>query len=82
MEKNLIIFNLGEAELQLKKILDKFKINKNYDVTEFQIDIQHMMIHINTAYNIRTWEKDKIEKDYSNSFDQIIKVPEDKYLID
>ncbi len=82
MEKVFIIQNLGEAEIQLKETIDKLKNQADYDVAEFQIEIQHLMVHINTAYNLRTWTKEQIENDYGNSFDELIKVPDDNYLID
>jgi hypothetical protein len=82
MEKELMTMNLGEAEIHLKDILDKLKNKTNYDIGEFQIDIENMMAHVNIAYNISTWNKERIEKEYSSSFNELIKIPENKYLID
>ncbi|MFA6305069.1 MAG: hypothetical protein WCV73_00690 [Patescibacteria group bacterium] len=82
MEKEYLKSQLDEAALQLSEIIDKLKNQQDYDYTEFQIDIQHVIVHINTAYNIGTWSKEKLDKDYNDKFDELIRIPDDKYLID
>ncbi len=81
MEKDLIKVNLGEAQEQLKDIINNLK-NNDYDLTTFESDVEHMMQHINTAYNIRNWSKAQVDKDYNDKFNELIRVPSNNYFID
>ena len=82
MEKGLIVINLSEAKEQLDEMIKKLKNQKEYDISDLQLDIQHVMMHINTAYNIKDWSAEQINEEYKKKFNHLIRVPEDKYLID
>ena len=81
MEKDLIKINLSEAQGQLQDIIKKVA-KDDYDLFEFELAIQHVITHINTAYNIRDWDKARIDAEYEKSFDVLRKLPDNKYLID
>lgn len=82
MEKGLIVQNLSEAKDQVEEIIKKIENQHGYDFFDFQLDVKHVVMHVNTAYNIGTWSAEKVEKDYTKKFDELIRIPDDKYLID
>ena len=81
MEKDLIKINLGEAQEQLQNIINNLN-NSDYNLATFELDVEHMMKHINTAYNIRNWNKNELNKNYNAKFNELIRVPSNNYFID
>lgn len=57
MDKQYIInFNLMEASAhleELKKKLEKYKNIDDYNLIDWQVNMEHIMAHLNKAYNVR-----------------------------
>lgn len=62
MNKNFILFNLGEAQEEIERIISDLKSGSDYDYGEYVVAMTHLYHHINTAWNARNAPKKRVEK--------------------
>ncbi len=51
MEKDYAIFNLTEAKDAIEQLLSEMQSDADYDIGNYQVDMQHIYWHINSAWN-------------------------------
>ncbi len=51
MEKDYAIFNLTEAKAAIEQLLAEMQSDPEYDIGNYQVDMQHVYWHINCAWN-------------------------------
>ena len=77
MQKDYILFHLNEAKEALDEIINDLKSNSEYDTPEFEVDIQHLYHHINTAWNSKFASNKEIEECSGEDFNKWRDFPTD-----
>ena len=81
MNKKWIIQDLNEAAEQLNEIINKLG-QDDYSVTDFELDMQHMYSHLNTAYNTRNFTDEQIKNFTQQDYEKNRKTPSVLTFID
>jgi hypothetical protein len=53
MNKDFVLYNLGEAHKALGELIADMKSNRLYGYGEYVVDITHVYNHLNIAWNAR-----------------------------
>ncbi len=81
MNKKWITQDLKEVKEELDHIINRLSGN-DYDITDFELDMQHAYSHLNLAYNTRNWTDEQINKFTQNDYENFRKTPKDLKFID
>ena len=57
MNKDYVLYNLGEAQEALGQLIADMKSDPEYDYGEYIVDMGHVYHHLNTAWNARDSSK-------------------------
>ena len=77
MNRNWVLFHLGEARDEIEKTLEKIRVTPDYDYGEFFVAMQHLYHHLNTAWNSRDLTEDQIAHRSRQDVDQWGRFPPD-----
>jgi len=81
----MIDFSLMEASAhltELKEILGKYKNINDYDIIDWKIKMEHIMAHLNKAYNIRNLTNEQLSNLSEEEVDNLSQTPNNlMYLI-
>lgn len=81
MDKKCTKQDINEAKEQLEEILKKLNKDDLYDITEFELDMQHVFSHLNVAYNTRNWTEEAIKNFNQEDYEKCKKTPNDLIFI-
>ena len=77
MNRDWILFHLGEAHEELSKAIQKIRDDPNYDYGEFLVAMQHLYHHLNTAWNSRDASPDQVKSENDEDFGRWSQFPGD-----
>lgn len=82
MNKKWIQQDIMEVKEQLDGILEQLNKDDNYDIVEFELDMQHVFSHLNVVYNTRKWTNEQIDHFSDADYKKVRKTPKDLIFID
>ena len=53
MNRDFVLFHLGEAEKAIRDTIAEIKAHPDYDYGEYRVDMEHVYHHVNSAWNAR-----------------------------
>jgi hypothetical protein len=77
VNRDYVVYNLKEAEEAIEQILRDIASTPHYSEVELAIGIAHVYHHLNTAWNAREADPDRVERCSDEDFRQWRKFPED-----
>ncbi len=80
MNRDSILFHLGEAKEELDRTINEITRNSDYDAEEFQVAISHLYHHINTAWNGRDASAERHRECSQEDFEAWRKFPNESEL--
>ena len=80
LNKDYILFPLKEAKHELDRMVDEIEKIDDYGVGEYNVDIQHLYHHINSAWNARESSKEECEECSEQNFEKWRQFPSDIYM--
>ena len=77
MNKDYVLFHLGEAKEELDRTILEFRDDSEYDDVEFLVAMGHLYHHLNTAWNARDVSPDRAEECSEEDFQSWRQMPTD-----
>ena len=77
MNRNWVVFHLGEARDAIDETLKEIRETPDYDYGEFWVAMQHIYHHLNTAWNARDATEDRMARLSREDFYQWSRFPAD-----
>jgi hypothetical protein len=77
MNKDLILFHLNEAEEQLRKTIKALRDDPAYEFGNYLVEMQHLYLHLNTAWNGRDATETQFAECSQPDFDAWRRFPTD-----
>ena len=68
MNRDWILFHLGEAHDELARTIQEIRDDPDYDYGEFLVAMQHLYHHLNTAWNSREAAPDQVRNESDEDF--------------
>ena len=75
--KEHILFHLNEASEEVTRTIREIKDDPDYDEAEFFVAMQHLYHHVNTAWNSRSIDPERIYQYSQEDFDLWRQFPTD-----
>jgi hypothetical protein len=80
MNRNAILFHLGEAKEELDRTIAEIVDDADYDFGDFKVVMSHLYHHINTAWNGRDASAERHRECSQEDFDTWRKFPDESEL--
>ena len=80
MNRDWVLFNLREAEEELRRTITKLESTPDYGGGEFSIAMAHAYHHLNTAWNSQNATPAAVRECEQRDFDRWRQFPSDIYL--
>ena len=80
MNRDAILFHLGEAKEQLDETIADLKSDADYDFGDFKVAVSHLYHHINTAWNGRDASAERHRECSQEDFGTWRKFPDESEL--
>ena len=77
MNRDWVLFHLGEASEELSKTIHAMKEAPDYDYGAFLVAMQHLYHHLNTAWNSRDASPDQVRTESDEDFGRWSQFPDD-----
>jgi hypothetical protein len=77
MNKKIVISNLEEAANELEAILARLSTDIEYSEDQFQVNLEHVYHHLNTAWNIRHTTSEVYANMTDDQFNEWSKFPKE-----
>jgi hypothetical protein len=77
MTRDYVLWNLREAAEALTGLIAEMEGNPEYDQGQFELDLNHVYHHINTAWNARNASRDRTEACTEQDFQDWRQFPTD-----
>ena len=77
MNKDFILFHLSEAEEQLRQTIEALRRDPEYGFGSYSVDMQHLYLHLNTAWNGRDATDQQFTECRQEDFDAWRQFPQD-----
>ena len=77
MNRDHVLFHLGEAQKEIAETLAEIGSTPDYDYGEFWVAMQHLYHHLNTAWNSRDATPAQIDKATDGDFNRWSQFPAD-----
>jgi hypothetical protein len=80
MNRDWVLFNLREAEAELRRTIAELESTPDYGVGEFSVAMAHAYHHLNTAWNSQNASAAAVQECAKDDFDRWRQFPTDIYL--
>ena len=77
MNKDYILFHLGEASEELQRTIQEIQDDSGYDAEEFKVAMEHIYNHINTVWNARNFSSGIASELSGDNFKALRQFPTD-----
>jgi len=77
VNREWVLFHLGEAKDEITKTIAEIQTTPDYDYGEFWVAMQHLYHHCNTAWNSRDMTKVQVDKATDGDFNRWSQFPSD-----
>jgi hypothetical protein len=77
MNRDAILFHLGEAKEELDRTISDIEQDPDYDIGEFRVAMGHLYHHLNTAWNGRDASAERHRECSQEDFDSWRKFPDE-----
>lgn len=81
MNANVILFNLKEAEEELRRLIAAFEASPDYSFENYHVGMAHLYHHLNTAWNSRNVTREQWRDPSDGAFQRWEQMPTDLPLI-
>jgi hypothetical protein len=81
MNKEAILFHLGEAKEELDRTIQELQNDPDYCEEEFRVAMGHLYHHLNTAWNGRNESRERHRDCAQEDFDAWRKFPTNQELM-
>ncbi len=76
-----VLFHLREGLEHTRRMIADLESDTDYDQPEFMVDMSHLYLHLNTAWNARTASAERVENCSQADFDAWRQFPDDLPMI-
>jgi hypothetical protein len=80
MNREHVLFHLGEAEEELARTIKQLRETAEYDTGEYIVAMQHLYHHLNTAWNGRDSTAEQRQEITDELFNQWSRYPDPRDL--
>lgn len=77
MNRDWVGWHLREAAEELSRTIEELGSNPTYDLPEFEVAMQHLYHHLNTAWNARSVSQVELEANSTDNFNRWSEFPAD-----
>jgi hypothetical protein len=81
MNKDFVLFHLAEAENAIRDTIADIKSDPEYEYGNFRVDIEHIYLHVNSAWNARDASENAAKECSQVDFDRWRQFPTDIEII-
>jgi hypothetical protein len=77
MMRDYVLWNLREAIEALEQLVREVESDSDYDDGQFEVDLNHVYHHVNTAWNARNVTAERIDASSAEDFKRWRQFPDD-----